>query len=232
MYVEFNLPEIPEHSSGFPQYWLKTLFIQTASNRYQINALTSTYVRLVEAALIEYHSGAVKLKEFWGTHSSLNLGAMHRSVSHFETCISNLYRATNCFRRLRRDRKQDPLSLKLNAERANFADDSVADRFRTIRNEIHHLEEMVMEERIADGQPFALKPDGPEMPHPTEPNQTIKTIDRLVIGTREVLFSELAAWLTEMASFAEKIAEFLPSSSSSVHDQKTAQPIIQTGLAR
>jgi len=214
MYIEFELPEIPEHESGFPQYWLKSLFIQSPSNRYQITALTSTYVRLVEAALIEYRSGAIKLREFWSTHSSLNLGAMHRSISHFETCISNMYRATNCFRRLRRDKKKDPLSLKLNAEKASFASDSVADRFRTIRNEIHHLEELVMKERIADGQPFALNPNGPEIPHPTEPNQTIKTIDRLVIGTREVRFIELAEWLREMASFAVKIADFLPNSTA------------------
>ncbi len=210
MYVEFELPEIPEHFSSLAQYWLKALFIQSPSDRYQINALISTYVRLVEAALIEYHLGAIKLREFWSTHSSVNLGAMHRSMSHFETCISDMYRATNCFRRLRRDKNH--LSRMLCAERANFATDSIADRFRTIRHEIHHLEELVMKEQIADGQPFALKPDGPEVPHPTKPNQTIKTIDRLVIGTREVRFSELAEWLTEMANFALKITDFLPSS--------------------
>lgn len=214
MYVEFELPEITEYASGFPQYWLKILFIQSPSSRYQITALTSTYVRLVEAALIEYHSGAIKLREFWSTHSSLNLGAMHRSISHFETCISDMYRATNCFRRLRRD--NNPLSQLLNVNKANFASDSVSKRFRTIRNEIHHLEELVMKERIADGQSFALNPNGPEIPHPTEPNQTIKIIDRLVIGTREVRFSELAEWLREMASFASKIADFLPNSSSGI----------------
>jgi hypothetical protein len=192
------------------------------SSRYQINALTSTYGRLVEAALIDYHAGTIMLRELWGTNSSLSLGAMHRSISHFETCISNMYRATNCFRRLRRDRQQDPLSLMLNTEKASFAADSVADIFRTIRNEIHHLEEMVMEERIAEGQPFALKPDGPETTHPTELNQTIKTIDRLVIGSREVKFSELAKWLTEMSSFTVKIANFLPSSSSNVKEQSNA----------
>ncbi|WP_173066616.1 hypothetical protein [Sulfurimicrobium lacus] len=222
MYIEFDLPEIPEHAAGFPQYWLKSIFIQSPSNRYQINALTSTYVRLVETALVEYHSGTVKLREFWGTHSSLNLGAMHRSMSHFETCISNMYRATNCFRRLRRDRQQDPLSQELNVEKASFATDLVAARFRTIRNEIHHLEEMVMDGRIADGQPFALKADGPEVPHPTEPNQTIKTIDRLVIGTREMRFAELATLLKEMASVAVRIAEFRPNSSSGTHGRGAA----------
>ena len=216
MYIEFDIPEIAEYPSGFPSYWLKSLFIQSPSNRYQINALTSTFVRLVEAALIEYHAGATKLREFWSTHQSLNLGAMHRSVSHFETCLSNMYRATNCFRRLRRDRQQDPLSQALNIEKVYFASDAVADKFRTIRNEIHHLEEMVMDGRIIDGQPFALKPDGPEVPHPAEFNQTIKTIDRLVIGTREIKFRELTTLLEEMAGVAVRIAEFIPNSSSGV----------------
>jgi hypothetical protein len=81
-----------------------------------------------------------------------------------------------------------------------------------MRNEIHHLEQMVMEERISEGQPFALRADGPEVAHPTEPNQTIKTIDRLVIGQREVRFSELADWLTEMLRFAKIITDYLPSS--------------------
>lgn len=221
MYIEFDLPEISEHASGFPQYWIKTLFIQSPSQRYQINALTSTYVRLVEAALIEYHSGAARLREFWGTHTSLNLGAMNRSVSHFESCISNMHRATNCFRRLRRDRGQDPLPLRLNVDKAIFATDAVSDRFRIIRNEIHHLEKMVMNGQIAEGQPFSLKPDGPEIPHPIEPHQTIKTIDRLAIGTHEVRFSELTTWLTEMANFVVKIADFLPNSSPSVYGPKT-----------
>lgn len=81
---------------------------------------------------------------------------------------------------------------------------------------------MVMHGRIANGQPFALKPDGPEIPHPTEANQTVKTIDRLVIGTREMRFTELAALLKEMASVAVRIAEFLPSTSSGTHDHGAA----------
>lgn len=53
-------------------------------------------------------------------------------------------------------------------------------------------------------------PDGPETPHPTEPNQTVKSIDRLLITGRELTFSELATWLTEMARCAAKIAQFEP----------------------
>lgn len=211
MYIEFDVPEISEYASGFPQYWLKIVFIQSPSTQYQINALTSTYVRLVEAAIVEYHAGAAKLKEFWNTHTSFNLGAMHRSMSHFEACISDMHRATNCFRRLRGG--QDPLCAVLRTEKAQFANDTVADVFRAIRNEIHHLEGSVMDGTIRDGQPFALHPDGLEKPHPTEPGQTIKTIDRLVIGSHEVLLRDLATWLKEMGRFATIIAEFLPSES-------------------
>jgi hypothetical protein len=181
MYIEFDLPEISEHASGFPQYWIKNLFIQSPSQRYQINALTSTYVRLVEAALIEYYFGAVRLRDFWGTHTSLNLGAMNRSVSHFESCISNMHRATNCFRRLRRDRWQDPLPLMLNIDKAIFATDAVADRFRTIRNEIHNLEEMVMNGQIAEGQPFSLKPDGRKYPIRLSPIRRSKQLIGLLL---------------------------------------------------
>lgn len=214
MYVHIEASEIAEYGAGFSQYWLKSVFIQTISTRYQINALTSTYVRLVDAAITEYNLGIVKLREFWNTHTSFNLGAMHRSMSHFESCLSNMYRATNCFRKLRRHRDQDPLSVALNADKPSFASDAIADRFRLMRHEVHHLEELVLDGRLQEGQSFALRPDGSETPHPTEANQTIKTVDRLTIGTREVSFDELATWLREMARVAEKIAEFGPNSFS------------------
>ena len=213
MYISIEVPEIAEYPQGFPQYWLNVLFIQTVSSNYQINALASTYVRLVEAALVEYRLGTEKLREFWGTHTSVNLGAAHRAVSHFESCLSDMYRATNCYRRLSRHRNQDPLSVSLNEEKPKFATDAVADRFRLMRHEIHHLEELVIDGRLQEGQPFALKPDGPEMPHPTEESQTIKSVDRLVIGEREITFAELAELLREMGRFAERIAAYGPNSS-------------------
>lgn len=214
MYVKVDVADIAEYPHGFPQFWLNSLFVTSVSSNHQIVALAKTYVRLVEAALVEYRLGAEKLREFWATHNSFNLGAAHRAVSHFESCLSDMYRATNCFRRLRRHPDEDSLSVALNEEKASFATDAVADRFRLMRHEIHHLEELVMDGRLQEGQPFALKPDGPETAHPTEADQTIKAIDRLVIGQREILFSELATWLSEMGRFAQKIAEFGSTSSA------------------
>lgn len=216
MYVTIEVPEIREFPRGFPKFWLKSLFIRTVSSNYQVNALASTYVRLVEAALVEYRLGAENMREFWDPRrgDSLNLGAGFRATSHFENCLSDMYRAANCFRRLRRHRDRDPLSVALNDEKPSFATDAVADRFVQMRHEIHHLEELVMDGRVQEGQPFALKPDGPETPHATEANQTNKSIDRLVIGDRELRFRELATWLRDMGCVAQKIAEFGPSSSA------------------
>ncbi len=211
MYVSIELPEVTEYPKGFPQYWLKSIFARAVSGNYQVNALASTYVRLVEAALREYRLGGEMLRESWGTHDSFNLGAIYRSVSHFETCLSNMYRAINCYRRLRRHQSRDPLCLALNDKRPAFATASVADQIHAMRHEIHHLEELLMDGRVQESQPTALLPDGPEAPHPTEPNQTVKSIDRLVIGGRELKFSHLATWLTEMARCADRIAEFEPS---------------------
>ena len=209
MYIFFDVPDVNEHQNGFPGYWLQILFISSVSQNFQINALTTTYVRLVEAALVEYRFGQDKLKEYWNTHTSINLSAMHRAVSHFESCLSDMHRAISCFTRLRRH-KDLPGSLRqvLSAEKPRFVADHVSDQLRAFRNEIHHLDELVMDGRLQQGQSIALRPDGPEVPHPTEPNQTNKTIDRLVIAQRELKFADLSAWLTEMGRFAEKIAAY------------------------
>ncbi|UBU61415.1 hypothetical protein LDB30_09845 [Acidithiobacillus ferrooxidans] len=229
MHIRIEASEIAEYAAGFPKYWLKFLFIEALSVRYQINALANTYVRLVEAAITEYNIGIVQLREYYFTHTSINLGALHHSISHFEGCLSNMNRATNCFRKLRRHRDKDPLSVALNAEKFHFATDANADCFRAMRNDIHHLDDLVMSGRLQEGQPFSLRPDGPEIPHPTEANQTIKSIDHLTLGTRKVSFAELAIWLREMAYVAEQIAEFRPSSSGQNSSREVIKTIIPPG---
>lgn len=207
MYVEIEIPEIKDYPQGFPGYWVKTLFIASVSNSYQVNALASTYIRLVEAALVEYRMAQPRLQEFWDEHHSLKLSAMHRAISHFETCLTDMHRAIACFIRLRRHRKlPDGLKASLNLEKPGFIADRVFDRLREIRHAIHHLEERVVKGEIEEGEAFVLSPDGPETPHATEPNQTVKRIDRLKIGSSEILFTELAGWLLELGRFAEKIA--------------------------
>ena len=210
MYVEFDLPAVPEPRTAVSNYWLRYFFAGSPSQNHQINALASTYMRLVEAAIIEYGLGSAALRQVWDDHTSIGLGAMHRSISHFESCLSDMHRAINAYRRLRRHKAMDPLSLHLADQKPAFATDAIAGQVRQMRDEIHHLEERVVDGRIAEGQPIALKPDGPEVPHPTEQGQTVKTFDRLAIGGRELTFSSIAVWLQEMSAVAAKIAQYEP----------------------
>jgi len=53
MIVEFNIPTVSDYAEGFPQYWMKFLFNGAVCDNYQVNSLMTTYVRLVESALVE-----------------------------------------------------------------------------------------------------------------------------------------------------------------------------------
>lgn len=209
MYVTLKVPDINEYPNGFPNFWLNWYFTGSISSNFQINALVITFIRLIEAAFVEYRLGKSKLTEFWKPNLSLNLSAMHRSISHFESCLSDMHRAIKCFTRLRRHKDlPEGLRLSLNDEKPRFVAEQISSKIAEIRHGIHHLEELVMKGKLQEGQFFTLQPDGPENPHPTELNQTIKTIDRLVIAQSELQFSSLATWLTEMGGYAEKIAAY------------------------
>jgi hypothetical protein len=210
MLVEFDLPEVSEPRAAVSSYWLRYLFVGTPSQNRQINALASTYMRLTEAAVVEYGLAAAALREVWGNHTSVGLGAMHRSIAHFEACVTDMHRAIAAYRRLRSHRDRDPLSVHVAVLKPSFLSDRVANRVRNMRDAIHHLEEKLDKGEVADGQPIAIKPDGTELPHPSEPGQTIKTFDHLVIGPHELTFADMASWLGEMANVASHIGQFDP----------------------
>lgn len=222
MRVRFDIPPTPSRPSAFGTYWLRSFFLPPPSSRYEINVLANTYVRLVDAALVEYEDGCHCLRQFWSSDGAVDLGAMHRSVSHFESCISSMNRAINCFRRLRGDRQGDPIALALKAGRVAFAADAIADRVRGMRNEIHHLENSVLSGLLKPGQSSALRAEGLEVAHPTETNQTIKTIDHLVIGSHQITFRELVEWLTEMSEVVVRIVEVSPAQSKHTPPPETA----------
>lgn len=208
MIIDFALPEISEPSTAISDYWLRYFFVGSPSQNYQVNVLASTYMRLVEAAIVEYQLGSEALRKVWSDSSSFGVRAMHRSISHFESCISNMHRAIAAYRRLRSHPDRDQLSVHLADVKPAFLSDKIANQLRNMRDAVHHLDEKVVNREVTLGQPMALKPDGVEVPHPTEEGQTIKTFDRLVIGPHMVKFSDVADWLTEMSAVAAKIAQF------------------------
>ena len=210
MLVDFDLPDLPDPGATTSNYWVRYYFVGSPSQDRQINALANTYMRLVEAATVEYKLGAEALRLVWSDHSSFGVRAMHRSISHFETCVSSMHRAIATFRRLRNHPSRDPLSAYLTDPKPAFISDAIAFRVRNVRDAVHHLEEQVVNGEVTDGQPIALKPEGKEVPHPIDTGQTVKTFDRLAIGAHELTFSELATWLSQMETVAARIAQFDP----------------------
>lgn len=211
MYIEIEIPEIKKFPNGFLGYWTKFVFIGSISSNPRVNALATTYVRLVEAALIEYRLAEAPLKEFWEESSSIKISAMHKSVAHFEACITNMYRAIRCFTWLRNNEMvPEGLRVILCTDKPTFIADKIAGRLRKVRDAIHHMEEKFMNENIPEGTSFTLYPDGFETPVEGEPGQTLKKIDLMKIGAMEIRFSELAEWLIEMGCYAEKISEYKP----------------------
>ena len=212
MRVSIEIPGIEGYPPSFLAFWSRGVPIpfgpKPVTQNYQVHALAGNYVRLVEHACAEYRAGAEDLKLFWDTHDSFNISAFNRSISHFETCVLSTHRAINMYRRLRRNRDSDPLAVYLNTQKPAFAGDSVADKLRAIRHEITHLDERLVEGGIQQGQPFALKPDGPETQALDDPNLTVKHFDRVIIGALELSFIDLVAWLSEMCSEAQRIARF------------------------
>jgi hypothetical protein len=104
-----------------------------------------------------------------------------------------------------------PADLKnLFPNKPQFTTKSIANRIRGIRDAIQHMDEQVLKEAIPQSTPFSLVATGPETPvlDSDQPNQTLKVIDRLIIGSDEILFSELVTWLHEMGECAEVVSKY------------------------
>ncbi len=210
MIVETAMPELTLYPNGFPSHWLNILFLGNRPDAFKIHAIVTTYVRLVELAYVHYKHARQQVEAFWNHHGSLMIGSHNLGATYFEDCINSMHRAVLCMRRIR-SFPEVPADLKaIFPDRPTFTTDAVADRIRGIRDAIQHMDERVLKGIIPESTPFMLTASGPEAPFPdsSQPNQTLKVIDRLIIGDREVLFSELIAWLHEMGECAERISKY------------------------
>ena len=70
MHVKIEIPELKEYLRGFPQYWLNVTLLGNRPESHQVNAITTTYVRLVEGALTEYRQARSLVFSFWNEHRS------------------------------------------------------------------------------------------------------------------------------------------------------------------
>jgi hypothetical protein len=210
MRVQLELPELTEFPNGFPAHWLNIIFTKNRPDTYQIHAITTTYVRLVEAAMEDYRQARLRVHAVWihRDPSSIPIGANNMASAYFEACLTNMHRAVRCMIKIR-SRHDVPKDLKsLIPKKPLFTKGQVADRIRDVRDAVQHLEEKVLDGTMPEKTPFMIQAVGTETPVPEEPGQTLKTIDRLQIGNHKIKFSELCAWLMEMGECADKISKY------------------------
>lgn len=210
MHIKVDIPELAWNKNTFGRYWLGIVFMNNRPEGYQVGALVTEYMRLIEAAFKSYKSGRDLIAYVYVGRdpSEFPLGQLQAAITEYETCITCMHRAIRIFRRLR-SRVDTPIQFKTDVlTKAQFNADVIAERIMRMRDIIHHLGEKFGGSEVPDNSWFSIMVDGPEVPLPPEPGQTLKTIDRLVIGKETILFSELSGWLTEMGQYAESIASY------------------------
>lgn len=212
MIVSVDIPEITKYRDGFPSHWANIIFLGNRPKTWKIRAIVTTYVRLVEGALFNYEIARQQVVRLWRTHAEIAIGSHNLSGTLFEDCINCMHRAALCMVRIRGNHESPDDLKSLFFSKPQFTKDIITNRLRIIRDTIQHMEEKVLRGDIPEATPFMLTATGIETTvHDSKhPKQTVKVIDRLVIGVEEVRFSELAGWLTEMGECAEKISKYQP----------------------
>lgn len=145
-------------------------------------ALVANYVRIVDAALAEYHAMRAALIRYVSTPNEV-IHPLYEAISHAESCISNLARAVLMAQRIHRDQSGPSIAVVSNA---------IANRLRRFRNKIQHVDE-----KLLDGTW-----------QPPDPHCLVTRDDRMELYGQEILYSELADWIRTLHRVSSNLAVY------------------------
>jgi len=166
MIVKIVQPPAPDLGPAITNYWAKSVFGAPVATNHASVSMVSTFMRLVESCVGEYTLAEGALQKFWQTHSHFDVASIHRAVSHFETCVSNMVRAIKCFNKLRRDKDViREVRQNLSQQVLTFNKGATIKKLGDVRNLIHHFDTAAADE-LARGQSIALMATGSEVPVP------------------------------------------------------------------
>lgn len=205
MYIEVVAPDVPELFEQLGTYWLNTMLVNSISPDPSVNALVFSYLRLVDGAVAEYRLGLQRINGYYSTHDGFAWKSAVRSIVHFEHCIPDAHRAIRCFKKLRGHPAVGHLASAVR-QKWSFANDTVADPIRELRDAIQHLDSAIRKGELPPDSPIALKLDGTETVHPTEKDKVLKRLDSLVLGSHVLRLDAIAGSLAEMSNAALQIA--------------------------
>lgn len=149
-------------------------------------ALVANLVRIVDALVRDYEYARLSLTRYVNTPNEV-ISPLFEAISYSEECITNLLRAIRMARRIRSDEYGPPIDKYL-----PVLHDNVASRVTELRNAIEHVDGALIDGTWSEA----------------DPNCLITRDDRLELYGKEILYVELAKWITALHTIAVKLAQF------------------------
>lgn len=204
MIVEVDIPDVSAETIGRHRI-LRKIGFNAGPPTHAEYALLESLIRLTENAAFEYMQGKAAILRIWNREddSSMEISAVFRAASHFETCLSDTHRALNHVANIRKRHDVLVKSRKKLPSSMNIYSRAQCDQIRKVRNTIQHKEKELLNGRIAEFEPFALHATGDKVP--TADDNVLKTIDRLKIGKKCIYFSTIAQTIEELREFSEAL---------------------------
>jgi hypothetical protein len=147
-------------------------------------ALVMNFVRIVDALRDDYQRMRDALHEYVTTPNNV-ISPLFYAISHAEECTTNLLRAIRLGQRIRSDR-HGPRVSKLRVLAS-----PIERRVRDFRNEIEHIDRL-----LVAGE------------NPPAPHCLMVKNDRLDLYGKEIMYAELAAWITSLHALSEELATY------------------------
>jgi len=186
--------EIPDLSGLKPKSLQLTLYGVTgrAADDYKVYALVLNFVRVVDMALQDFLNCRMSLMEYWNRtdSSTVPLGFLILGAGHFEACVGNLKRATELLKAIRGYDGLNSSTQALVRQKYTVLNTHVEKTVTDMRNAIQHLYGDIKKGAIVEGQAIY-------------PSSTAK--DGMRLGQHKILFSDLAAWLTELHTLSQNL---------------------------
>jgi hypothetical protein len=205
-HLDLQFPNLSEFQNGFVRYWMASTFTQSPWGQ-KTSPLVTAFMRTAETTLRDYEYGRHLILQFLQgprPPNTIPIGQLNGGTAFLEACITNMHRATECLKKIRSSRDvPDTLKILLPTPLA-FVKGRAADKIREMRHEVQHFERRILSGTQPEGTKLFLTIDGPQR---KQGSDTIKVYDRLAIGEHEILLTDLAEWLREMAKCALVIAE-------------------------
>lgn len=149
-------------------------------------ALVVNYVRVVDALVIDYNQFRGSLHEYVTTPNT-HISPLFNAISDAEECVSNLLRAIRMARRIRKDKLGPHVEKTITVLR-----DAIVKRVEDFRNEIQHLDNVLV------GGTW----------QPPDPHCLVTRNDRLELYGKEILYSDLATWITSLHALSVNLAQY------------------------